>query len=260
MDLEDQPLMKTNTKNGYSTIFKNKNSGGIFSSIGEWFFPQSYPYKLEYWWRCTHCSAYVFGGSTFLIGSMCYLPLISNFVLGGWLFTWGSLAFLFADLFEWYTNNRVGCFNFGINEDMIQEYEKLNKVKLDDTDGKNFFLSASGSFLYLVGSIMFIPALDMMTLGTKIFIYGSAVIATSQAWKLWRYPDYTSDLPAVHVDSGAGIGGVFYLIGSWFFLPCYVGTYAGSLAPILFICGGACFFWSGLGIIYRYFIASPAMY
>jgi hypothetical protein len=34
-----------------------------------------------------------------------------------------------------------------------------------------------------------------------------------------RYPDY-SDLPATHVDAAAGVGGLFYLIGSIMFLNC----------------------------------------
>lgn len=256
MDLEDQRLLQEE-KDGYNSIDSNITAGNC---ITEWFFPTKYPLELKLWWRTTHCAAYVFGGLTFLIGSICYLRSISNYVLGGWLFTWGSLAFLFADLIEWYTNNRIGCFNFGVDEKVIQEYELLNNIKIDDTDGKNFFFSAFGSFLYLVGSIFFIPSTNAMTLGTQIFIIGSAVIATSQTWKLCRYPDYTSDLPAVHVDSGAGIGGFFYLIGSVFFLPSMTTTAVASLAPPLFICGGACFLWSGLGIVYRYFIADPPMY
>lgn len=258
MDVEDQRLIEKEI-DGYNSINNSKNLNEN-NCIKDWFYPSKYPWELKLWWRILHCTAYVFGGVTFLIGSICYLPSTSNYILGGWLFTWGSLAFLFADLFEWYTNNRVGCCNYGIDLKIIEEYELINKSKIDDVDGKNFFLSAIGSFLYLIGSILFIPSLNAMTLGTQIFIIGSTVIAISQAWKLSRYPDYTTDLPAIHVDSGAGIGGFFYLIGSIFFLPSLTGTNIGGLAAPLFVCGGACFFWSGLGIVYRYFIADPPMY
>lgn len=52
------------------------------------------------------------GGITFFIGSLFYYPLFEKKydgdIVGGWLFTIGSIGFLFADLTEW-DFFRIGC-------------------------------------------------------------------------------------------------------------------------------------------------------
>jgi hypothetical protein len=235
-----------------------------------WFWPNTFPWPLTHCWRMTHAILYVFGGVTFLLGSICYFPSIANGSWGGWLFTWGSTAFLFADLFEWWTNNRIGCCNAGATGAMMTRFNAsvtlLPRVRAigicpSMENGLNFFMSATGSFLYLLGSIYFIPSLDKIVLGTQIFIVGSAFIFCSQSWKLLRYPNYKEDVAAVHVDAGAGIGGVFYFIGSILFLPQYCVTDEDTTrAAILFTIGGANFLYSGLWIVYRYFFDYPAKY
>ena len=42
--------------------------------------------------------------------------------------------------------------------------------------GLNFFTSVTGSFLYLVGSIMFIPGTNLLLSGEWSFIFGSAFV------------------------------------------------------------------------------------
>ena len=237
-----------------------------------------YPVPLSFAWRVTHFIPYLIGGSTFFIGSLCYFTtgtvLAGNYELGGWLFTIGSVGFLFADIFEWNTNNRIGCWD---NSDERKEWEQLNagfasngkKSALRSLgpawvraeNGINFAQSALGSLLYLIGSVLFIPELDAIVLGTYIFIVGSAVIFTSQAWKLYRYESYSDDVPAVNVDAWAGIGGVAYCVGSVKFLPAYdLNDAATNTAAAWFTLGGLSFFLSGLFIYYRYFVASPPMY
>ena len=218
---------------------------------------------------------------------------MADYELGGWLFTIGSIGFLIADLLEWYTNNRIGCFDSPL---LRVEYEKKMGMYMESKEtllgsylrlenGLNFFYSAIGSFLYLVGSVCFIPATDSIVLGTELFIAGSFVIFTSQTWKIYRqgctnpntvvdgtnsvpsqdqhfsFSNYLSDLPALSVDVGAGLGGLFYLIGSVYFLPEYDITEEDTIrAAALFTVGGSAFTLSAFSILYRYFVARPIRY
>ncbi len=63
-------------------------------------------------WRLWHGINYLIGGITFTLGSIVYFPSLdakyNGDVLGGWLFTIGSAAFLLADLTEW-NHFRYGC-------------------------------------------------------------------------------------------------------------------------------------------------------
>ena len=205
-----------------------------------------------------------FGMQVTFVGSIMYFPSISQYVAGGWLFTVGSTGFLIADMWEWWYF-RLGCaFDGSFN------YPNRHKDLWERAEvGLNFFFSATGSTLYLIGSIEFIPSTELITDGTWTFIYGSAIIFLSQLWKVIRAlktdPNFEhdkrvklsnvmGDLPALGVDSFAGIGGLFYFFGSILFLPQNIASSADeSRASAVFVMGGLSFFISGVFLIYRYF-------
>lgn len=174
-------------------------------------------------------------------------------------------------------NNRVGC---AFDSEYRDDYEKNNSRYYESSDtfsgkfqraenGLNFAFSAFGSLLYLVGSILFIPSLDQVVLGTEIFIPGSLVIFLSQSWKVYRaacsnaqFPfdksfnlqNLAQDWPGFGVDTAAGLGGFAYMVGSYLFLPENATTDEEIyLAAVWFIIGGSLFSISGFCIIYRYF-------
>ena len=256
------------------------NQDDTLCGLGEALEPKRYPIPLSLSWRIIHALLYTTGGITFLLGSLCYFPSMTDYELGGWFFTIGSIGFLIADLMEWYTNNRVGCFDSTVLRADFEEKMDIYMEPKDTLWGSyqrlenclNFFYSAIGSLLYLVGSICFIPETDSILLGTELFIAGSFVIFTSQSWKIYRqgfsyqekrfsFSNYLSDLPALSVDAGAGIGGLFYLIGSVYFLPEYDITDQDTIrAAALFTVGGTAFTLSAFSILYRYFVARPIRY
>ena len=240
-----------------------------------------YPQPLTLGWRLRHSIAYLIGGITFTIASIAYFPSISNYSLGGWGFTVGSAAFLYADIIEWARNNHVGCC---LDERYRKDYERqISQIYSHPetfigqfqraTPGLNFAISVSGSFLYLVGSIFFIPSTGLLSDGTEIFIYGSALIFLSQSIKVFRQGcnnvndardfsfrinNYTNDLPALGVDIGAGLGGLLYLVGSVYFLPDYdVSDSVTRKAALLFTFAGLSFLASGCFIVTRYFFVHP---
>ncbi len=194
------------------------------------------------------------------------------------MFTIGSAGFLYADLNEWWMNNRVGCL-FDANERADFEVAEGFRFGPAETftgqlrraeNGLNFAFSAFGSFLYLIGSVLFIPRVNAIVQGTYVFIFGSMVIFLSQAMKVLKQGlrpshlfyshgrsfslrHYAEDLPAVGVDACAGLGGLAYLIGSLYFLPQYDTSDAVTVrAAALFTIGGALFTLSGLFLLYRY--------
>lgn len=121
-------------------------------------------------WRLWHAVNYFIGGGTFLLGSFILYPFANEYMdtaeVSAWLYTIGSFTFLLADVTEWLHYTKSGC-----------PFLTLSI---------NFLLSAFGSLLYLVGSIMFIPVLDLAWLGAVLFVLGSAAVVLSQAWKLCR--------------------------------------------------------------------------
>lgn len=197
-------------------------------------------------WRMWHGFNYFVGGCTFLLGSLALFPFIGEYIDAGevsaWLYIIGSFTFLLADITEWlhFTKNNCPYLEYSIN----------------------FFASVTGSLLYLVGSIYFIPILDLAWLGSILFIIGSAVIVLSQGWKLYRSlsPREKSvkelieeDESGFYVDVFAGLGGAMYFIGTFvldwsIFNPNYIIP-----AATLFSFGGLFFFASALFMQKRYF-------
>lgn len=197
------------------------------------------------------------------------------------MFTIGSVGFLYADLHEWWKNNRVGCvcdseFRDDFEHQMGKNFDPPSSICGQfqrAENGLNFALSAFGSLLYLIGSILFIPSMNGMVLGTEIFIPGSAVIFISQTCKLYRagctfpcagenrfeeryfeFKNLLADVPAVGVDLCAGLGGFAYMVGSYLFLPSIAITNEAVIrAAVWFIAGGSLFLLSGIFLAYRYF-------
>lgn len=212
-------------------------------------------------WRIWHGVNYMIGGITFLLGSYMYYPSVNlslnGYMIGAWLFTIGSSTFLLADLTEW-NHYRPGC--MPLND--LQGFK--HKFKAAEV-GLNFFMSATGSFLYLLGSIFFIPSLDMLVAGEYLFIYGSLVIFFSQSWKCfrtmfvgddnewkWRKDNVLGDISGFNVDIHAGLGGLSYAIGTYLFKAMTTDDEQIS-ATNWFMAGGFFFTLSGLFMQYRYF-------
>lgn len=213
-----------------------------------------------------------------MLGSYQYYPTVNNLSFGGWAFTIGSAGFFIADSLEWWKNNRVGCFFYHQYEQSYEQqignmYESKRTLfgKLQRAEvGLNFFMSLTGSTLYLIGSIMYIPFVNMSSEGDIVFIYGSAIIFVAQMWKLFRtgctdeeqpleksfrFKNFKKDIFGALVDLTAGVGGLCYLIACIILLPQYdTNTAVTHLGVNWFMGGGINYFASGVFMFIRYFL------
>ena len=238
---------------------------------------KKYPEKLTFEWRLAHSLPYAIGGFMFFLGSFCYYPG-GNMLVGGALFVVGATAFVFADTWEWWKNNRVGCFQY---DEYRSAYESsIEHMGWDPEDtcmgklrraenGLNFGLSIIGSFLYFLGSLFFLPPYTYMVEGLWIFIAGSAVIMVAQSWKLYRQVNLLHvegrtnevDWQGVALDGSAWLGGFTYFFGSILFLPWIDTDDSGSiLAANWFFFGGLCYVTSGILLLMRYFYYEPPLF
>ncbi|CAF3503180.1 unnamed protein product [Rotaria socialis] len=233
-------------------------------------------------WRIFHGTHYMIGALNFCIGSCMFFPSVYNnysfaLTIGGWLFTIGSFLFLLVDLQEWWYH-RVGCCFDGKYRTSLETHaSSLFRNPRNTFHGRyeraevgiNFFMSVCGSALYLAGSILFIPVFrNELVSGEWLFIVGSAFIHVSQTWKVYRsactnihdrhdrrfrLSNLLKDIPAFGADGFAGIGGVFYFIGTILFLPAFNKTNMDAVrVAVLFVCGGTSFTLSALFLQYRY--------
>jgi hypothetical protein len=223
-------------------------------------------------WRLWHSINFLLGGVLFVLGSACYYPFIASeingYVVGGWLFTIGSANFLIADFTEW-RHFRRGCLIKDPNVSTTNEtcFAKFKRAEL----GLNFFLSFFCSFLYLVGSVCFIPDFDLLLQGELLFIIGSVLIVITQFWKCFRtaksnpYDDNDTrfrwvniydDFAGFNVDLWAAFGGLTYAVGTYLF-AIGVTDKELTIASHVFVLGGSCFTISACFLQYRYFCTKP---
>lgn len=114
-------------------------------------------------WETVNAFSYELGGAAFVVGSVFFFPALADKeAVGGWLFFVGSLLYLLVtghDFLEvvkyWRTHH---------SERFADWIELLAG-----------FCYSSGSLLFTLGSVMFLPSVDSVAFGSWCFIIGSAV-------------------------------------------------------------------------------------
>jgi hypothetical protein len=222
----------------------------------------------------------IFQGILYLIGSICftagscmyltpvYQPYPIAFTAGGWLFTIGSIIFLFADLQEWWDYRTGYCYsykNHSIENISLHSFE--TSTSFDENHSSeielNVYGSVCGIIFYLAGSILFIPIFgNYLVIGEWFFIFGSTFSYLSLIWKMYRSASNNSDhkfhlqtlfndLPTLSMDIFSIIGNICFFFGTILFLP-YInkGNFAENRAAFFFIFGSGCFLLSSLVLQY----------
>ncbi|CAF1190764.1 unnamed protein product [Adineta ricciae] len=206
-------------------------------------------------WRILHGTSFLFGGLLFICGSCMYFTdVIANndhaLEASGWLYTIED------------TPRRT---TYDPELEPVSSHRGRN-IAIN----VNYFTSNIGSALYLVGSVFFLPKFaDSILVGDGLFTAGSAVIYLSEGWKIvrlactsaentndmsFRFQNIRTNLQAIFVCFFAGLGGVFYFVGTILFLPQYVTSNSDEdRAAGLFLVDGVFFTLAGLLLQYRYY-------
>lgn len=132
-------------------------------------------------WRIWHATNYTIGAITFLFGSLLLFPYFATILtlqlsssISAYLYTFGSFTFALADFTEWTHYESRICGNRNSSWCLHKGYSV------------NFFTNFIGSSIYLVGSAMFLPQINMTNEGLICFIVASAIIVGAQTWKIVR--------------------------------------------------------------------------
>lgn len=114
-------------------------------------------------WETFNAISYEIGGLLFVIGSICYFPALSDYLaLGSWLYFVGSVLYLLVtghdllEVFHYWKNHHTDSF-----ADQIERVTAISYV--------------TGSLLFCVGSLCFLPSLAATLVGIWCFIIGSAL-------------------------------------------------------------------------------------
>ena len=202
------------------------------------------PIEETFWWQFFHAVFFLIGGFTFIFGTAVYYfpDWEDSYLWGGVLYTIGSSGFLGVDVMELFT------------------------FTSDTVLSINIFCSATGSLLYVIGSIGFIPAVyeseatwnvigfTPATTGVYGFIAGSFFIGCSQFWKVARIMTTTKDMTAVGVELNPGLGAWCFFVGtSMYNMPYYLDNYYGTIINIWEV-GSMLFTMGALFLTYRHFV------
>lgn len=199
-------------------------------------------------WQILHAIAFLLGGSTFIAGTaVLFVP--GNDALSAVLYTIGSCGFLFVDVQEWFTfSGTVLRTNIG--------------------------MSMTGSALYVVGSVGFLPSVVAFNplIGIWGFVLGSAFIAWSQLWKTHRIGGGEHEegtgfklraflsldtFTAAGVELSAGVGALCFLVGTLMYDSLmYKDALEGGVTTVLWIwvAGSIWFFQGGCFLAVRHFV------
>lgn len=202
-------------------------------------------------WRSAHALCFIIGGTTFIAGTaVLYVTLALHSAL---LYIVGSIAFLSVDLLELYAYRA-----------------SPTALRL------NISLSASGSALYVAGSVGYLPSVagdaPAPVLGLSGFIAGSTFIFLSQIWKLVRLAEGpgggggggcggaslralffdASATSAALVELGACAGAFCFLAGSVPLAIAPSSAVANATALALWMAGSVAFTCGACALTYRH--------
>ena len=217
-------------------------------------------------WRTVHCLLCIIGGTTFLLGSIQYLPYFSHEAKGAYLFTIGSFCFFLADLLEFVSYHQLPSGIVGSNK-------KVGWFARSE-DFLNSLMMTTGSLSYFIGCVYFVPQLHHTDVGDILFIPGSVLLFIAEVWRIYRsgstlfnaqteriercefHLHHITNTPVFCADMSLCLGAVAFLVGSILFLPNLdLTTVDTRRAAMVFILGSALFLQSAICLFYAYFVA-----
>jgi hypothetical protein len=196
-------------------------------------------------WETINAFSYKVGGLAFVAGSVFFFPTLAGYLaVGDWLFFCGSLLYLLVtghDLLEvikywrWHDTNTFA--------DRIEFVAASSYV--------------SGSALFTIGSIFFLPTLNTIVLGCWCFIIGSALFVIGGFVNTLQVVEAPSLLYMQLFNTTIAqfiVGSALFLVATipylWH-LAAPAQRQITTLAAALFLFASVLFFTGGIAIYYR---------
>lgn len=196
-------------------------------------------------WETFAAVSYQVGGLTFVGGSIFFFPQLSDYlVIGDWLFCIGSVLYLLVtghDLLE------------------VRKYWRHHNTATfaDHIEFVCAWSYVTGSALFVVGSLCFLPTVEATTLGAWLFIIGSALFLIGGLVNILQ----VVEAPSLIYMQLFNFTVALFVVGSALFAVASVPylwqlTHAEEVrlttfAAAQFLCASVLFFVGGVAIYYR---------
>lgn len=189
--------------------------------------------------------AYVAGGLIFLIGSIFFLPAFEQYAAAGaWMFIVGSVLYL-----------AVTCSDFVENILHFRHHPPRSRKAFFEFGSSALYLI--GSLIFVIGSVLFLPALELKSWGGGCFLVGSTIFVIAACINVTQITQAGS-LATLQM---LNITAICFVVGSVLFLVAsvpYLWGGSGSIKTILlsymgaqFVVGSFLFFTGGIVNAYR---------
>lgn len=192
--------------------------------------------------------AYVLGGAAFVVGSVFFLPMLERHAaVGAWLFTGGSLLYLAVTLWD-----------FKENILYYRRHRPLDRKARFEFGSSALYVS--GSMLFVIGSICFLPALELKTWGGGCFLIGSAIFVVGACINVTQITQAGSlfTLQLLNITAICFVvGSVLFLVASVPYLWGGLGSLKTTLLSYMggeFIAGSLLFLTGGIINAYRAYL------
>lgn len=196
-------------------------------------------------WQVFNVLCYELGGLAFLLGSIFYFPALSAWLaVGGWLFFGGSCLYLIVTGHDFL--------------EVVQYWRLRNSRSFASIiEYLASFCYATGSLLFAIGSLLFLPYLEATAGGAWCFIIGSAMFLVGGLVNILQ----VVEAPSLIYMQLFNLTIALFVIGSTIFLMAsipYLWSVDGDIArrlhnfdASLFVAGSVLFLVGGIDIFYR---------
>ena len=206
---------------------------------------------LHFTWESVNAILYLIGGFTFIIGSIFFLPAYERLItIGVLLYFCGSFLYVVVtvhDLFE--SINHLKC------QDQIQSMHLFELFAAT--------LYTSGTLLFIVGSLLFLPQVDLIAFGAWCFIVGSTFFSTGAFINILQIVQAGSLLTLQLLNATAicfVVGSILFLVASipylWKIVDPQIKNDLFTYVAWEYIVGSLLFFTGGVFNYYRIFEAT----
>lgn len=208
----------------------------------------SQPYSF---WELSNAALYIVGGIAFTIGSAFFLPQYERLIgVGVWSYFWGSILYAIVTI-----QDLLEC---AIN---LKCQDKITRGTLIEVLAAAVY--AIGTLMFIVGSLFFLPQVELIATGAWCFILGSILFLLGACLNVLLIVQASSLLRLQLLNATAVcfvVGSTLFLVGSvpylWQIADSQIKNELFTYVAWEYIIGSLLFLVGGLFNYYREFKAA----